>query len=86
MLKIILCDDDKFMLRLGSDKISEIVDSCHLEAKIVSRALDSSELLLYVKNNPDRYLIFLDLDFGSGKLNGIDIAKNLYNILELKSS
>lgn len=77
MLKIILCDDDQFILCLGQDKINAIIDACHLDAKIVSKALDSKELLFYIKNNSDRYLIFLDLDFGNGKLNGIDIAKAL---------
>lgn len=40
-------------------------------------ASSSNELFSYIKNNPSQYLIFLDLDFGNGKLNGIDVAKAL---------
>ena len=77
MLRIILCDDDQFILQLGADKIQEIIEASHFDAKIVSIASGSNELFSYVRNNPSRYLIFLDLDFGSGKLNGIDVAKTL---------
>lgn len=48
-----------------------------LNAKIVSIASSSNELFSYIRNNPSQYLVFLDLDFGSGKLNGIDVAKVL---------
>ncbi len=77
MLKIILCDDDQFILQLGAEKINEMIKSHKLDAKVVSMASGSNELFSYIKNNPSQYLIFLDLDFGSGKLNGIDVAKAL---------
>lgn len=77
MLKIILCDDDPFILQLGADKINDTIRSQRLNAKLVSLASGSSELFSYMKNNPSQYLIFLDLDFGNGKLNGIDVAKAL---------
>ncbi len=77
MLKIILCDDDQFILQLGAEKINEMIKSQKLDAKVVSMASGSNELFSYIKNNPSQYLIFLDLDFGSGKLNGIDVAKAL---------
>ena len=77
MLKIILCDDDPFILRLSADKINEMNKAYGFDAKIVSIATSSNELFAYIKNNPSKYLIFLDLDFGSGKLNGIDVAKEL---------
>ena len=77
MLKIILCDDDKFILQLGAEKINEIIKTNDFDAKIVSIASGSDELLSYIKNNPSQYLVFLDLDFGIGKLNGIDVAKSL---------
>lgn len=77
MLRIILCDDDPFILNLAADKISKIIKSSRLDAAVVCMTTSGSELLTFVKNNPDRYLIFLDLDFGSGKLNGIDVAKAL---------
>ena len=77
MLKIILCDDDQFILQLGAEKINEMIETNSFEAKIVSIAANSNELFSYIKNNPSQYLVFLDLDFGSGKLNGIDVAKAL---------
>ena len=36
-----------------------------------------SMLVTFVKNNSRARLVFLDLDFGEGGLNGIDIAKRL---------
>lgn len=77
MLKIILCDDDPFILQLGADRINDMIESQGFDAKVVSMASGSNELFSYIKNNPSQYLIFLDLDFGHGKLNGIDIAKAL---------
>lgn len=77
MLKIILCDDDRFILRLSADKINGMIEANGFDAKIVSMATDSNELFSYIRNNPSQYLIFLDLDFGNGKLNGIDVARTL---------
>lgn len=77
MLKIILCDDDSFILRLGAEKIHDIIVSQGLDAKVVGITSDSNELFSYLKKNPSQYLVFLDLDFGNGKLNGIDLAKAL---------
>ncbi len=77
MLKIILCDDDPFILRLGAEKINDMIDFQGFDAKVVSLASGSHELFSYLKKNPSQYLIFLDLDFGNGKLNGIDVAKAL---------
>ena len=77
MLKIILCDDDPFILHLGAEKMNLLIASEGFDAKVVSLASSSNELFSYIKNNPSQYLIFLDLDFGSGKLNGIDVAKGL---------
>ena len=77
MLKIILCDDDPFILQLSAEKIKDIIATQGFTAKVVSLASGSNELLSYIKNNPSQYLIFLDLDFGNGKLNGIDVAKAL---------
>ena len=77
MLKIILCDDDRFILQLGANRINEMIEAKGFDAKVVSIVSDSNELFSYIRNNPAQYLIFLDLDFGNGKLNGIDTAKIL---------
>ena len=71
MIRIILCDDDQFILQLSADKINEMIEANGFNAKIVSIALNSNELFSYIRNNPSQYLIFLDLDFGKGKLNKI---------------
>lgn len=77
MLKIILCDDDPFILQLGAEKLNHLIETQGFDAKVVSLASGSNELFSYIKNNPSQYLVFLDLDFGNGKLNGIDVAKAL---------
>mgnify|MGYP001041363888 CR=1 FL=1 len=77
MLRILLCDDDPFILKLGAEKINQLITSLGLDARVVSLASGGKELFSYIRNNPSQYLIFLDLDFGYGKLNGIDVAKAL---------
>lgn len=77
MLNIIWCDDDPFILHLGADQINTLIASQGWDAKIVSLASCSQELFSYIKSNPSQYLVFLDLDFGRGKLNGLDIARAL---------
>ena len=77
MLKIILCDDDRFILQLSVDKINEMIETNGFAARVVCMVSNGSELFSYIRNNPSQYLIFLDLDFGNGKLNGIDVAKSL---------
>lgn len=77
MLKILLCDDDPFILQLGAERIREMIRAEGFDAGVVSLASGGQELFSYVKRNPGRYLVFLDLDFGNGKLNGIDVARAL---------
>ena len=38
MLKIILCDDDRFILQLGAEKINELIKSQEYDAKEIGRA------------------------------------------------
>lgn len=77
MLKIVLCDDDPFILKVSTDQIQSIIQEDHIAAEVVSLTTSSQELLSYVKKNPSLYLVFLDLDFGEGRMNGMDIAKTL---------
>lgn len=77
MLSIILCDDDPFILQLGGEKIREQIEQNHFEAQIVCQSTKSAEILYFLKQNPAKYLVFLDLDFGSGHLNGIDVARQI---------
>ncbi|MFA9377796.1 MAG: response regulator [Lachnotalea sp.] len=77
MLNIILCDDDRFILNLAGEQIENEILKNHLDAQISCKTAQSYEVFQYLKNNDGAYLIFLDLDFGNGKLNGIDVAKQV---------
>ena len=74
IIDIILCDDDKFILKLGSEKIKEEIDKNRLEARVVCMATDSSYAFNYLNNNKGAYLIFLDLDFGNGNFFTIKLS------------
>ena len=80
MIQIMMCDDDQFILQLASQQIQEIITQKRLEAQIQCVTTESSILLKYVANNPGEYLFFLDLDFGSGRCNGIDVARSVKQI------
>jgi len=75
MLGIIICDDDKFMLNISSDFAKQCINNYDLDAKIVCMTTNYKEVIHFLSNNRGIYLYFLDLDFGKGNLNGIDIAK-----------
>lgn len=81
MIKIILGDDDKFLLQLEREKLDKQIKQLQISAKIVFLSTSDTEILQYVQNNPEPYLCFLDLDFGRGKLNGIDIARQMKQII-----
>ncbi|WP_310602294.1 LytR/AlgR family response regulator transcription factor [Anaerosporobacter sp.] len=77
MISIILCDDDRFILQLATERINEVISRYDLTAQVACVSTDSAEVLQYMKNNNGPYLVFLDLDLGTGKLNGIDVAKRI---------
>lgn len=77
MLKIFLCDDDPFFLSLEHDLISRAIREERLPAVVSGMARSLGEAVTFLENNPDRYLVFLDLDFGKGQPNGIDISAAL---------
>lgn len=74
MLRILLCDDDPFFLSLENSQLMRIIAEDHLEAAVVCQADSASKALTYIKNNPGIGLIFLDLDFGQGLPNGMDLS------------
>lgn len=75
MLGIILCDDDPFILNIEKEKIRKIIDLYQLSARIVCISTKYQEIMNFLENNLEEYLYFIDLDFGVGQLNGMDIAK-----------
>jgi DNA-binding LytR/AlgR family response regulator len=80
MLKIVLCDDDKFILQISAKRIREEIERHQLDATICCMTTDSKEMFRFLRNNDgEDYLFFLDLDFGEDQLNGIDLAKQIKN-------
>lgn len=77
MINIILCDDDRFILKLATERINLEIQEYRLDAQILCVATESAQVLRFLKTNLGAYLVFLDLDFGAGKLNGIDVAKQI---------
>lgn len=74
MLKILLCDDDPFFLSLEYEQLSRIIREDCLDASVGCRARSAAEALTFLKGCPDAGLIFLDLDFGKGLPNGMDLS------------
>lgn len=75
MLKLILCDDDSFTLNTYAHLIEKTGKLLHIPLEIVCQASSAGEMICFLKKNPGTYLFFLDLDMGSGRLNGLDIGQ-----------
>lgn len=80
MVQIILCDDDQFILQLASEQIQNEIKQKKMDAQIACISTDSNSVIKYVKANPGDYLVFLDLDFGEGKCNGIDVSRSIKQV------
>ena len=78
MLKIIICDDDDFTVRLIHGLLEKAIEISKTEARIVCKATSGADVLNYIHKNAGPYLYFLDFDFGRKELNGIDLAKIIY--------
>ena len=78
MLKIIICDDDDFTVRLIHELLEKAIEISKIEAWIVCKATSGADVLNYIHKNTGPYLYFLDFDFGRKELNGIDLAKRIY--------
>ena len=77
MLKIILCDDDPFILKIIQEQLEAILSSQKLDGRIVCISSSGKDMISYLKNHPGEYLFFLDLDFGNNEFNGIDLARQI---------
>jgi DNA-binding LytR/AlgR family response regulator len=75
LLKIIICDDDRFTLHIFSEILQETIEKLSIEATVLCIASTSDELFSFFNKNPGDYLLFMDLDMGSDKLNGLDIGR-----------
>lgn len=75
MLKIILCDDDPYIISISKNIIRALIEKYGLDAMIVCEAKNGNEINSFITVNEGFFLIFLDLDFGKGYINGMDIAK-----------
>ncbi|MDR1687294.1 MAG: LytTR family DNA-binding domain-containing protein [Clostridiales bacterium] len=83
MLGIVISDDDKFIRDLSADIIKECIKTCKFDAEIVLSAADYNEISVFLNRSKTAYLYFLDIDFGGGKLNGVDIAHKIRQIQPL---
>ncbi|MBQ8642872.1 MAG: response regulator transcription factor [Clostridia bacterium] len=77
MLSFLFCDDDPFFLRLIRSLSADIIAGYHLPARCIGTVSRPDEALRLCKQNPGPCVIFLDLDFGTGRPGGIDIARQL---------
>ena len=75
MLKIILCDDDDFTLKLIQGLLEKAIEISKTDAQIVCKASSGMDILNFIHKNAGPYLYFLDFNFGRQELNGIDLAK-----------
>ncbi len=78
MIKIIVCDDDPFTLRIVCEHLKKAICLSQTHAQICCVTTSGNELLNYIQNTSDSYLYFLDFDFGEYHLNGIDLVKSIY--------
>lgn len=77
MIKIVICDDDDFTVRLIHGLLEKAIEISKIEAQIVCEASSGTDLLNFIKKNNRPYLYLLDFDFGKEELNGIDLAKKI---------
>lgn len=75
MLKLVLCDDDAFTLKMLSELLNRTIEKYQFPAAVQCRASSARELLGFISANPGSYLFFLDLDMGSSSLNGLDLGQ-----------
>lgn len=78
MIKIIICDDDDFTLKLVDGLLEKAIQLSNVEAQIVCKASSGIDVLNFIQNSSGPYLYFLDFDFGKKELNGIDLTKKIY--------
>lgn len=77
MIKIIICDDDDFTVKLIHGLLEKAIAISKTEAQIVCETSSGTDLLHFIKKNNGPYLYLLDFDFGKKDLNGIDLAKKI---------
>ncbi len=78
MIKIVICDDDDFTVKLIHGMLEKAIEISKTEAQIVCKACSGADVLTFIQKNPGPYLYFLDFDLGKKELNGIDLVKRIY--------
>lgn len=78
MIKIVICDDDDFTVKLIHGLLEKAIEISKTEAQIVCKASSGADVLSFIQKNPGPYLYFLDFDLGKKELNGIDLVKRIY--------
>ncbi|HHD2754418.1 TPA: LytR/AlgR family response regulator transcription factor, partial [Clostridium perfringens] len=83
MIKIAICDDEKYDLNLLENMLKNILNKNNLEANIFKFS-SSYEFLEFQKNSFIAFDLIL-LDILMDGLNGLDLAKEIRNLdLEVK--
>ncbi len=77
MLNILFCDDDPFFLELERKAAEEVIRKDDLPVRVGASLRSAGEAAAFLERHPGRYLVFLDLDFGPGKPNGLDLSAAL---------
>lgn len=77
LLRILLCDDDPVFLALEQETAKWVIQREQLPALVAAAVSSVAEAEAYLLKNPGRYLVFLDFDFGAGRLSGLDFAAAL---------
>lgn len=78
MIKIIICDDDSFTVKLMNELLTKAVQISKTEAKVVCLASSGADVLNFIRGDKGPFLYFLDFDLGKNELNGIDLVKKIY--------
>lgn len=79
MLKIIICDDDRFTQKWITELVAVTMKALNVEGTVVCYASSARELLNYMEKNQGGFLLLMDIDLGTGEINGIDLARVVKN-------
>lgn len=76
MIRIALCDDDRYTLRFMRELIEQAIEKSGVQAQICCVAGSGQELWNYLQQASGQVdLCFLDYDFGAARLNGVDLLR-----------
>lgn len=66
MLPVYICEDEPILLKTYTDYILDFLSFRNYEMKVVCSTVDPKEILNAVRNNRQKGIYFLDIEFGTG--------------------